>query len=129
MSTKHERQTHNNYVSDSYCITDIKVPVKRKAPTKLIRKAPIKKQEEKPVTAIVEWIIGDKLMCKVARNAGLGLTGIGFPQRTEITYKAGEKVDEFRVMNTLKLMMEEFNKSDSKLEIHCPKVISISPNE
>lgn len=77
-------------------------------------------------TAIVEWLIGDRMMSTFMRNAGLGIQRVGVRQRNKITYKAGEVVDEARVLKAVNYMIEQLNAENSKMEISDPKVISIN---
>ena len=75
--------------------------------------------------ATVEWLRGDRRISAVMKNAGLGLTGVGVVERTEISYKPGEVVDEARVMRALETMIKDLDDSNNEVEIRNPKVLYI----
>lgn len=66
-------------------------------------------------------------MSELMSSAGLGISGVGVKERVKLTYKAGEVVDEARVMRALEKMQAESDARCTPFVIHCPKVISITP--
>lgn len=85
------------------------------------------KAEPRPTVAEVEWIRGDRRMSEFMRAAGLGLSGVGIKERSKLLYKAGESVDEARVLRALERLIQMTNEEKTEFEISCPKVISIYP--
>lgn len=76
--------------------------------------------------ATVEWLRGNRLMSTLMRNAGLGIDKVGVKERCNITYKAGEVVDEARVLRAINSMIADLDAANDECEISSPKVISIT---
>lgn len=76
--------------------------------------------------AVVEWIIGDRRVSALIRNAGLGIQSAGTKQRVKINYKPGEVVTEERVMRAVQSMIDQSNAANTEYKISCPRVIEIT---
>lgn len=86
-------------------------------------------QEEPPqpgeTIAVVEWLLGKRVMSRFMRNAGLGIEHVGVKETVKIRYHPGEVVDEERVMKAVQAVMKGLDDEDSEWEVTNPKVISI----
>jgi hypothetical protein len=76
--------------------------------------------------ATVECCIGNRKMCNMLKNAGLGLTGAYKKERIVIRYNDGQDVDKARVMKAISYMIEELDARSEELIISNPVVIRIA---
>lgn len=77
--------------------------------------------------AVVEWTIGDRRMSEFIKCAGLGIDSVGVKDRVMIKFKAGEIVDEARVLKAVHKMMADLDASNDKIMIRYPSVVKIIP--
>jgi hypothetical protein len=76
--------------------------------------------------ATVEYCVGNRNMCSMIKNAGLGLTGAYKKERIVIRYDIGQEVDEARVMKAMGSMIKELDARNEELIISNPVVIRIT---
>lgn len=76
--------------------------------------------------AEVEVIQGNRKVCNLLANAGLGITGAGIKEVLQIDYKPGESVDTQKVENTMNSLISETDKLQTEFKILSYKVLQIS---
>lgn len=70
-------------------------------------------------------LIGNRKLCKVMANAGLGVTGVGSREIYALTYKPGEIVNEERIKATIDKVSAQMDQDNDEYEILSYEILEI----